>query len=79
MKKIKTCASCGACKQIYAQVWYGFYREKHRYCTAHNKILESRDGCELWTKKERPSYDLSSERFIDAEKDIIYIAKHCNR
>ena len=66
----KTCKSCKACKYIYRRLWYTYSRFEQLYCTDREEPTEADNSCDRWQKKAPRKYDLSPQRFDEAERDI---------
>lgn len=71
---MKTCKTCNSCKMLYDRGWYRYFRRGRYYCTEHERIVALCDVCDKHSAKEH-IFDLSSERFGDAEKDIKIISE----
>lgn len=69
-QKRNKCENCDACKQMYYRIWYRHRRLCRTYCTLHNKPTEHDRTCDEWRKKLPRKYDLSPQRFDEAERDI---------
>ncbi len=68
-KNGKTCSTCNACKQIYRRLCLGFFSNKWYYCAVRCEMTKRENSCENWRKKQAV-YDLSAQRFDEAERDI---------
>lgn len=76
---VNKCAKCANCKQLYFKYLCKFNFCGKYYCTALDKIIDkNKTDCLIWEKR-KVYYDLSCERFDDAEKDIAEISKYFSK
>ncbi len=66
---MKSCKTCGACKPLYINIHWGFWREKQLYCTESESLTQDGATCAAWRKRGR-GYDLSEARFDEIERDL---------
>lgn len=72
---VKICKDCEYYKQLYRKALYDFGRDGIYYCTVHEEIA-TRDGtCQAW-RKRRLKYDLSCERFDEAEETVKILTEY---
>ena len=71
--KGKICKNCESCKQLYKKQWFWFHPKKKFMCVLRGEITEPANTCERYTPKDQKPYDLSPERFGQAERDIEYL------
>ena len=71
--KGKTCKNCNSCKQLYEKPWYNLWYTNGFTCVLRGEITEPANTCEHFTPKAQKPYDLSPERFEQAERDIEYL------
>ncbi len=70
----KICKTCNYGQTVYRKyILYG--RERLRYCTLCGRMTENDENCDGWTKRVR-GYDLSLQRFDNAEGDIKYLMQY---
>lgn len=78
MKATKKCKNCNFCKRVYRRGLYRFWKDSFYYCLCRESLTERENGCEWW-KRKITEYDLSEQRFIDAEKDIRYLSEQAEK
>ena len=66
---MKTCKECDAGKELYRRIGYRFCKLKIFYCARHKKLTEPTGRCEFW-KRRTLKYDLSAQRFDEAEANV---------
>lgn len=68
----RSCKNCGECARLYRKAWCEFVATRLYFCRLRENMTDLSGVCGDWRQVE-PKYDLSSERFDLAEKDVIII------
>ena len=65
----KICKYCGNCKTLYDCGRYRLFRLKKYYCALREEIIDRENSCGEWCKR-KVEYELSPQRFDEAEADL---------